>query len=58
MNQAISPGYFGKTVCADSRRGEFDWRNQLVLDSGFWKKAGFYLYRGLNHAIMGTACLF
>ncbi len=39
MNQAISPGYFGKTVCADSRRGEFDWRNQLVLDSG--KKPDF-----------------
>lgn len=31
VQQVIRPGMFGKTVCADTRRGEFDWKNEQLL---------------------------
>lgn len=35
MNEKqIMPGLFGQTVAADTRRGEFDWKNEQILSSG------------------------
>ena len=31
MMNVISPGYFGNSVAADSRRGEFDYKNESLL---------------------------
>lgn len=41
MYKAIRPGTFGKTVCADTRRVEFDWKNDTVLSMGVRPDAVF-----------------
>lgn len=41
MQQAIRPGKFGKTVCADARRVEFDWKNDTILSTGVRPDAVF-----------------
>lgn len=41
MQQAIRPGKFGKTVCADARRVEFDWKNDTILSRGIRPDAVF-----------------
>ena len=32
--QQITPGLFGQTVATDTRRGEFDWKNEQILAGG------------------------